>query len=848
MRKGFTLIELVVAVAILGVITIIAIPAVSYIQRDNKDTKYEAYSKAINTAGKLYTDSYTVDLFGPHGTGCAIITYEELKDKDLIEDIQVKDVNCGSEDTFVMVRKNKKENYNYETHTTCRQNGKVVYGDEATASLKDLCKLEDASGPEASIADKSDNPNKPIYKKNQTPKVEVTIEDNGTGLQEKQTLNYQWYQDDVKIGESQVLNFNNKYWENTISKEIQNPTEMSSIVESADFKVVVTGTLEDMDGNKSTINRELVVKYRILTVKITFNANDGILADPHLSDITLASNGDVLYKGSNVAMKFPYEEELASGGLWDWNNSSWLNLTRNGFLIKSGQEWNTEPDGTGKTYNHADQYKGSDFCSGDVETCDVKLYANWTHGPGKVKIHYNVNGAKWADKYNKDYTIDSSTGIILYKGNPATTYANYGENLNTNGNATLADYNNSKYINLTRSGYKMTAGSEWINKDCSIKKYCNKVYDQAKAYAGSDFCDASQGDCTVTLHANWKKINKVTIKYNVDGGKLSTSNTHYSIESSTGLIKYDSGYATTTINYGESTSTSGLVDCNNANYINIVKTGYKATSSAEWINKATGKKYNQATVYSAAQFCDASKQDCTVTLHVNWKRVYDVHIKYSVNGGTLAPKHHKDISIKNDRVYYNGKELVTTVPYTDQVTASNLWNYNNPDYLNVTRSGYHAVVKQEWYKTSGSTVAFDQNAATPASKFCNASSADCTILIYIKWVKNCSVSDTSNCNQMFFCDNGGYPPSNVKGITNYRSSCNVNSSSNIIGTKKFKTKVYVLGKTSDSKCWRVVVDSKERYVPTECLRDVSLINDIGGAGNSSAEQRGKGRCDFECKQ
>ncbi len=127
-NKGFTMIELVVAIAIMGIIMILAIPSVKYIQAANRDKKFVAYEKAISMASKAYTDAYSEDMFGSTNTGCAIVTYADLKEKDLIDDIQLRNTDCGRQDTFIYVRRNKKGNYNYDPYVTCRENNKIVYG------------------------------------------------------------------------------------------------------------------------------------------------------------------------------------------------------------------------------------------------------------------------------------------------------------------------------------------------------------------------------------------------------------------------------------------------------------------------------------------------------------------------------------------------------------------------------------------------------------------------------------------------------------------------------------------------------------------------------------------------
>ena len=68
-NKGFTLVELLVAITILGIIMVIALPQLSNIQNNNRTTKYKKYVETMLTSGKLYVDAYTEDLFGNNQSG-----------------------------------------------------------------------------------------------------------------------------------------------------------------------------------------------------------------------------------------------------------------------------------------------------------------------------------------------------------------------------------------------------------------------------------------------------------------------------------------------------------------------------------------------------------------------------------------------------------------------------------------------------------------------------------------------------------------------------------------------------------------------------------------------------------
>ena len=96
-KKGFTLVELLVVVVILGIITGLSIPLIRNIQENNKDREYTAYMDSLIYSAKLYVDSYGEDLFGRHKSGCALIKYKNMVDKGLLKDIPVDKVSCESE-------------------------------------------------------------------------------------------------------------------------------------------------------------------------------------------------------------------------------------------------------------------------------------------------------------------------------------------------------------------------------------------------------------------------------------------------------------------------------------------------------------------------------------------------------------------------------------------------------------------------------------------------------------------------------------------------------------------------------------------------------------------------------
>ena len=192
-KKGFTLVELVVTVAVLSVLTLIALPSVRRIQASNRVKKYESYSQSIESAAKAYVDSYSEDLFDDRlDDDCATITYEDLKDKKLIKDIQIKGATCANPgDTKIQVKKLNNKYY-YQVFLRCRDKNNtetILYESDYYAKSLKKCFATDSEDDTPAIIilhndskKKTSFVNKDDFTDENIPKVKIELKDEESGL------------------------------------------------------------------------------------------------------------------------------------------------------------------------------------------------------------------------------------------------------------------------------------------------------------------------------------------------------------------------------------------------------------------------------------------------------------------------------------------------------------------------------------------------------------------------------------------------------------------------------------------------------------------------------------------
>ncbi len=294
----------------------------------------------------------------------------------------------------------------------------------------------------------------------------------------------------------------------------------------------------------------------------------------------------------------------------------------------------------------------------------------------KVYIRFNTNGGTVTGETttasgNIYKWKTNSSGLISRTNANGSTYStdffsiNYGSETGSDG---LVNYNNSKYLKITKTGYSAVSGSEWIcQSGCTTS---GKTFSQTSIYSSSDFCDASNSDCTVVLGVNWK-VNTYTVTYNANGGSGAPSSQ--------------------TKTYGVNLTLSSTKP---------TRTGYTFQGWAT-TSSATTATYQPGATYTS---------NANLTLYAVWKaNTYTV--TYNANGGTGAPSnqtktHGTDLTLSSTKP--------TKLGYTFQGWATTSSATTATYQPGATYTSNASITLYAIWKTNTYTITYNANGGTGA--------------------------------------------------------------------------------------------------------------------------------------
>ena len=136
-KKGFTLIELIAVVTIIGVVSIMMFPSLNKVLSDNTRSACQNYEKAMVAAAKLYMQKEGWDILEAHGNGNYTInvTFSQLKSYGYIENYSDQIDEAASKtdvvNPYVTVTYTvSTKTYTFTPHMTCRKKSstnEVIY-------------------------------------------------------------------------------------------------------------------------------------------------------------------------------------------------------------------------------------------------------------------------------------------------------------------------------------------------------------------------------------------------------------------------------------------------------------------------------------------------------------------------------------------------------------------------------------------------------------------------------------------------------------------------------------------------------------------------------------------------
>ena len=469
-NRGFTLVEMITTITILGVVSLIALPVISNVSSGFTVKKFENYEASLLAAGKLYVDQNYDDLFGYSDDGCVNISYSELKTKNLIDDIEVEDASCNDPSTYVRAKKNN-DSYDYDISIKCTLKDRVVY--EKTIADDNTCEpigppAED--GPSGYIPISTNITSDPtkldIPEKSKNVSILVSDE---KGFAPNAKIRYWWVKaedETAVVGSKKNYDFKNALVRSshTLRYEISTPSGYTGdLLLKVEPVNVITG-----DGRKVTgiyTSEIFKIDNTAPTIKIKASYYDNNTVGNFVKEV---NNADLVisdWQNHGYYFDFTGTTDNYSGfdytQTWKWNKSGNAELVEN---YEGGSESNNAI--TNKTFTgRGARYGTVTICdkAGNCASKNVKVNISTIY-----TINYDGNGADSG-------SVNSTT---CYYGLdcklPNSGFSKTGHSFDKwiiNGN----EYNqgdNVKYLNKSNNG-SVTAKVKWKKNKYTVTYYVN---------------------------------------------------------------------------------------------------------------------------------------------------------------------------------------------------------------------------------------------------------------------------------------------------------------------------------------------------------------------------------------
>ena len=385
-KKGFTLVELIVTIALLAIIAVIAFVSINKVINDNKNKNCESLVSSIVVATKEYAsdnrynstfinrvdNKYELTIDGQELLNNNYLNGEIVNpyDKSIIAPSDVT-IHIYL-DTDYTVRAVLVDNPSVLSNCNCQTTPSEItidtppYVDDGSDITPPVITYSLSGGEYKGLS----------YQ------VTITASDAESGID---YMGVYVYNNGVLISEKS-------------NDHIIANSYIVNLDKYNDWKILTKAY--DKAGNRSnqepqTDDGKYYQEYRITgkPIYIYYSVNGGKLKSG--SKCARGDEGDktcVLLKDYAAVKSSSGEKEYAyqvckydkKCNLWNYNNADYLNITRSGYIAKSGNQWNTKAKGTGKSLDQTQNYTYEKIVSLAQEkenNYKLNVYVNWEEEP-----------------------------------------------------------------------------------------------------------------------------------------------------------------------------------------------------------------------------------------------------------------------------------------------------------------------------------------------------------------------------------------------------------------------------------------------------------------------------------
>lgn len=569
----------------------------------------------------------------------------------------------------------------------------------------------------------NENEVKITYKNNEIKNGDITARImDGTGNYKDSDKKFNLYRTVFKKGNADKINNSTNDITNICLNDIDKKCNIKSPSISKDGYTIVgwntdssasssiwkANTSKDIDGSNTYYP---IIKSR---VNIKLNANGGSVTKETSKGgtYTTDSSGIISRNGKNIFHTINYGEKMNSSGLANYNNKDYLYITRNDAIVTKNKEWICLSGCTtsGKVYSQYEAYSSDDFCDAKDKSCTVVLGVNWK--TKNYTLLYDNNGGSGCT--SKSITYGEEYGTLCTPSRSGYAFVGWFD----------SNYKDSP-LNYYADTYSDLKNAFGYDANLLYKHYFEYGLKEGRRISQYISSDKYNTEGNKTIYAGWKSV-VYKINYNANGG-------------------------------------SGTMESDNAEFgtnVTIKNNGF-TRDGYTFVNWNT-KKDGSGTTYKAGASYNGN---ANLTLYAQW-RINKVYIKLDANGGSVRGSTTYGSCRTNNNLigcsWNSPKELFHTIDYGDSLDSAGLANYNNPEYLYITKDGYFAYASEAWICDSNSgcsTVGrtFDQDTAYKASDFCDASNGDCTVTLKVNWKKIDATINDWRCQGIYsyfitYCD------------------------------------------------------------------------------------------------